>query len=56
MGQGDDHPVVPVSAAALPSAELMNGARLRAYKGGDQGLCATPKDRVNADLLAFVQS
>jgi len=34
--------------------KLIKNARLEVYKGAPHGLCSTHKDRVNADLLAFI--
>lgn len=53
---GDDDQVVPIANSALKSAELVRNARLTVYKGGDHGICATHKDRVNQDLLAYFQN
>lgn len=53
---GDDDQIVPIAAAALHSSKLVKGARLEIYKGAPHGLCTTLKDRVNADLLAFLKS
>lgn len=50
---GDDDQIVPIGASALMSAKLVRNAKLIVYKGGDHGVCATHKDRVNADLLEF---
>ena len=53
---GDDDQIVPIGASALRSAKLIRNARLEVYKGAPHGLCSTHKDRVNADLLAFIRS
>lgn len=53
---GDDDQIVPIAASALLSAKLLPNARLKVYAGGDHGICATQKDRVNADLLAFLRT
>ena len=50
---GDDDQIVPIGASAMQSAKLVKGAQLKVYKGGSHGICATQKDEVNADLLAF---
>jgi non-heme chloroperoxidase len=47
---------VPIGAAALKSARLINDARLEIYKGAPHGMCSTLKDRVNADLLSFLSA
>ncbi len=52
---GDDDQIVPIGAAAQRSVQLIKGATLKIYKGGDHGLAATHKDQLNADLLAFVK-
>jgi pimeloyl-ACP methyl ester carboxylesterase len=52
---GDDDQVVPVDAAGRASAKLVQDARLIIYEGGPHGITDTHKDRLNADLLAFVQ-
>jgi len=53
---GDDDQIVPISAAARRAVQLIKGATLKVYPGGDHGLAATHKDQLNADLLAFVKS
>jgi non-heme chloroperoxidase len=50
---GDDDQIVPIGASAMLSAKLVRGAQLKVYAGGDHGICATQKDRVNQDLLEF---
>jgi non-heme chloroperoxidase len=52
---GDDDQIVPIAAAALRSAEIVKGAKLKVYKGAPHGMCTTLKDEVNADLLAFIK-
>jgi len=52
---GDDDQIVPIDAAARASARLVPGATLVVYEGAPHGLTDTHKDRLNADLLAFVQ-
>jgi non-heme chloroperoxidase len=51
---GDDDQIVPIAASAMRSSKMIKGARLEVYKGAPHGLCSTLKDRVNADLLAFL--
>jgi non-heme chloroperoxidase len=53
---GDDDQIVPIGASAMLSSKLIKNARLEIYKGAPHGLCSTLKDRVNADLLAFMTS
>ena len=53
---GDDDQIVPIGAAAMRSAKLVNGATLKVYPGLPHGMCSTAKDQINADLLAFLKS
>ena len=53
---GDDDQVVPIGASGLRSAKLIKDATLKVYKGAPHGLADTHKDRLNADLLAFLKS
>ncbi|MHB8077864.1 MAG: alpha/beta fold hydrolase [Candidatus Krumholzibacteriia bacterium] len=52
---GDDDQIVPIGAAALRSSKLVRNATLKIYPGAPHGLTDTHKDRLNADLLAFVR-
>lgn len=52
---GDDDQIVPIGAAALLSAKIIEGARLKIYPGAPHGMCSTHKDQVNTDLLAFIK-
>ncbi len=51
---GDDDQIVPIANSAMLTAKLVKGAKLVVYPGGSHGICTTEKDRVNADLLAFI--
>jgi non-heme chloroperoxidase len=53
---GDDDQIVPVDAAARASAELVRNAKLVIYPGAPHGITDTHKDKLNADLLAFLRS
>ncbi len=53
---GDDDQIVPIGASALASAKLVKHAQLLIYPGAPHGLTDTHKDKLNADLLAFIQS
>ncbi|MDC0673433.1 alpha/beta fold hydrolase [Nannocystis radixulma] len=53
---GDDDQIVPIGASAHAASKLVRGSQLKVYAGGDHGLPATAKDRINADLLAFLSS
>ena len=52
---GDDDQIVPITASAYRSAELVEDATLRVYEGAPHGLPATHKDRLNDDLLVFLK-
>lgn len=52
---GDDDQIVPIDAAGRSSARLIKGAQLIVYAGAPHGLTDTHKDRVNQDLLDFLQ-
>jgi non-heme chloroperoxidase len=52
---GDDDQIVPIAASAMLSAKLVKGALLKVYPGAPHGMCSTHKDKVNADLLAFIK-
>jgi non-heme chloroperoxidase len=52
---GDDDQIVPIGASAMLSSKLVKGATLKVYKGAPHGMCTTQKDKVNADLLAFIK-
>ena len=52
---GDDDQIVPIAASAMLSSKLIRGATLKVYEGAPHGLCTTLKDRVNAELLAFLK-
>ena len=53
---GDDDQIVPIVASAMLSSKLIKNATLKVYEGAPHGMCTTLKDRVNAELLAFLQS
>ena len=52
---GDDDQIVPIGASALLSVKLVKNAQLEIYKGAPHGMCTTHKDKVNRDLLAFLE-
>ena len=53
---GDDDQIVPIGTSAHLSSKLVKGAILKVYEGAPHGLPVTHRDRVNADLLAFLES
>lgn len=53
--QGDDDQVVPYKAAALRQDELLQDSKLIIYEGFSHGMLTVNADKVNADILAFIQ-
>jgi non-heme chloroperoxidase len=51
---GDDDQIVPIASSAALSAKLVKGATLKTYPGAPHGLPTTHRDKLNADLLAFI--
>jgi len=52
---GDDDQIVPIVASALLSSKIVKDATLKIYKGAPHGLATTMADKLNADLLEFIQ-
>lgn len=52
---GEDDQIVPVKDSAKKSARLIKGAKEIYYPGAPHGLTATLQDKVNADLLHFLE-
>jgi non-heme chloroperoxidase len=52
---GSDDQLVPVDASARVAAAMIDGATLTVYEGAPHGITDTHKDRLNQDLLAFLQ-
>lgn len=53
---GDDDQIVPIADSALLTAQLVRQGTLRVYPGLPHGMCTTHADRINGDLLAFIQA
>jgi non-heme chloroperoxidase len=53
---GDADQIVPIADSALLSAKIVKDATLKIYEGAPHGMCTTHKQRVNADLLTFIES
>jgi non-heme chloroperoxidase len=53
---GDDDQIVPIADSALLSSKLIPNAKLVIYEGAPHGMCTTLKDRVNMELLDFIQA
>ena len=52
---GDDDQIVPIGASAQAATKLLKNAKLEIYKGGSHALPLMNKDKMNADLLAFLK-
>jgi non-heme chloroperoxidase len=52
---GDDDQIVPIGAAAIAAAKLVQNSTLKIYPGAPHGLTDTHKDQLNADLLSFLK-
>jgi non-heme chloroperoxidase len=53
---GDDDQIVPIDAAGRASKRLVPHATLIVYEAAPHGIADTHKDRLNADLLAFLRT
>lgn len=53
---GDDDQVVPIATTSKLAHAMIPGSELKIYPGAPHGLVFTEKDRVNEDLLAFLQA
>jgi pimeloyl-ACP methyl ester carboxylesterase len=47
---GDDDQIVPIA-----DSKIIKNAKLSIYQGAPHGMCPTLKDRVNSELLTFLQ-
>ena len=53
---GSDDQIVPIEISGIPASRILMKSRLVTYDGASHGLIVTHQDRVNADLLEFLQS
>jgi non-heme chloroperoxidase len=53
---GSDDQIVPLATTARRAVEMLPNATLNVYEGAPHGLPSTHKDKLNADLLAFLRS
>ncbi|CAM4091518.1 alpha/beta fold hydrolase [Pseudoalteromonas byunsanensis] len=53
---GDDDQVVPIEISGAVSAKLIKDAKFIVYKGAPHGLADTHKNKLNQDLLNFLQA
>jgi non-heme chloroperoxidase len=52
---GDDDQIVPVADSALLSAKIIPNATLKLYEGYPHGMATIHAERINQDLLAFIE-
>jgi non-heme chloroperoxidase len=52
---GDDDQIVPIADSSMLASKIVKNAKLMVYQGAPHGLATTEKDRLNADLLGFIQ-
>jgi non-heme chloroperoxidase len=52
---GADDQIVPIETTARATVKLVEGAKLIEYAGGPHGITDTHKDRLNRDLLEFIE-
>jgi non-heme chloroperoxidase len=51
---GSSDATVPLAKSGQRAAAMIQGAALKVYDGAPHGLFLTEKDRLNQDLLAFI--
>ena len=52
---GEDDQIVPIDITAKRAVTLVANAELLTYPGFPHGMPATHAERINADLLAFIE-
>lgn len=52
---GDDDQIVPIKPSAIAASRILKSGRLEIYKGGSHAIPQMNKDKLNADLLAFMK-
>lgn len=53
---GSDDQIVPIEISGNVTAKIVSHAKFIVYEGGSHGLLITQKDKLNADLLAFLKA
>jgi non-heme chloroperoxidase len=53
---GDDDQIGPIAVSALLSSKLLRRGTLKVHQGFPHGMCTTPADVLNPELLAFIKS
>jgi non-heme chloroperoxidase len=56
FGHGDDEQIVAIDAAGKASARIIKNPKMIVYPSAPNGLTATHRDKLNGDLLAFIES
>ncbi|TFI41127.1 alpha/beta hydrolase [Rhodococcus sp. 1R11] len=54
IAHGDDDQIVPIAAAALKTAELVQHGTLKVYPGAPHGIYGDYQKALDADILAFI--
>jgi len=54
--QGTDDQIVRIGTSALLSSRLVSGSTLMVYPGLSHGMCTINSERINADLIAFIEA
>jgi len=52
---GDDDQIVPIADSSILASKIVKNSKLIIYPGAPHGLATTEKDRLNTDLLEFIQ-
>lgn len=53
---GDEDQIVPIKAAGQAAVKILPNATLKVYAGASHAIPQMNKDKLNADILAFVKS
>ncbi|MNE35624.1 Arylesterase [compost metagenome] len=53
---GSNDQIVPIDVTGKVAAETIPGAELKVYDNAPHGFAVTHQDRLNDDLLAFLQA
>jgi non-heme chloroperoxidase len=52
---GNDDQIVPIADAGMLTAKIVKNAKLVVVEGAPHGMCTTMKDRINQELLSFIE-
>ena len=53
---GDDDQIVPIDTTSKAALKIIKNATLKIYPGGSHGLAETHKEKLNSDLLTFINT